>query len=90
MLTTFPVLTLQEKDLMLEMLSAPATLPQQAGQPIQRIGVVSIAKLIEYRSKDNDVIRAELVVYSDKKKKMLQDALIKAQKQVADINAQLS
>jgi len=74
------MLTLEEKNKMLEMLANPVQGQAPVGQRPPMFGMVKIETLVEYRSKTDEIIRAELALYDLKKKEAIE-------KQLEQINA---
>ena len=66
------MLTVAEKDSLLEMLASPVQGQAQAGQRPPTFGMVKVATLIAYRDKTDEEIQAELKLYSVRKTEALQ------------------
>lgn len=81
-------LTVEERDLMLEMISEAAGFNDGRNVPTQ-VGIVTLEKLAEYRAKDNDLIRAELVIYRARKAAFLKKTEADIQANLIKIQAQL-
>jgi hypothetical protein len=83
-------LSIEEKNKMLEMLGAPVQGQAQAGIRPQVVGVVRITDLVNYRTKTDEEIRAELFLYDLRKKEALQTRLAQIEASKAKLSAELA
>lgn len=84
------MLTLAEKNKMLEMLANPVQGQAQAGHRPPVFGMVRIDALVQYRDKSDEAIRAELAVYDAKKKEAIEKQLAQIEASKARMEAELA
>jgi hypothetical protein len=68
-------LTIEEKNKMLEMLANPIRGQAQTGVTPQTFGMVKVSTLIQYREKPDEEIRAELELFTVRKRQAIQKQL---------------